>query len=330
LKVMLAVTSLVSVVAGLNIGPDVLDSLTSTGRADVLFILPGLDLDDRPTAVSDKDASKLVNDLQEHAVASQQTLLAHLTNCTTCTIHRSFWASNAISAVVTDGLFTELTTDNTLESLGVESIVSNKAWKTNLEAPDPVQKEPSKGEAEWNVEWIKAGALYQKGFRGKGMVVGNADTGIEYTHPALVNSYRGSPKGHRKQHFDHDYNWFDATQIGPLPPQVTPASSSCVQGVDTPCDDHGHGTHTVGTSVGTLEGIGVAPEAKWVGCRNMFAGYGTPASYLGCLEFFVAPTKLDGSGVDASLRPHAIGNSYGCPTNEGCSFDTFRHVFMLI
>ena len=131
-----------------------------------------------------------------------------------------------------------------------------------------------------------------QGFRGKGMVVGNADTGIEYTHPALVNSYRGSPKGHRKQHFDHDYNWFDATQIGPLPPQVTPASSSCVQGVDTPCDDHGHGTHTVGTSVGTLEGIGVAPEAKWVGCRNMFAGYGTPASYLGCLEFFVAPTKL--------------------------------------
>jgi hypothetical protein len=42
--------------------------------------------------------------------------------------------------------------------------------------------------------------------------------------------------------------------------------------VEAPCDDQGHGSHTVGTMLGTTpQGrvLGVAPEAKWIGCRNM-------------------------------------------------------------
>ena len=39
--------------------------------------------------------------------------------------------------------------------------------------------------------------------------------------------------------------------------------------------------------------IGVAPGAKWIGCRNMDQGNGTPATYIECFQFFIAPTDLD-------------------------------------
>ena len=50
---------------------------------------------------------------------------------------------------------------------------------------------------------------------------------------------------------------------------------SCAPNHQEPCDDNAHGTHTTGTtSVTTAAGnqIGVAPGAKWIGCRNMDQG----------------------------------------------------------
>src|SRR6266508_150394 len=54
----------------------------------------------------------------------------------------------------------------------------------------------------------------------------------------------------------------------------------CGPNNQAPCDDHSHGTHTTGTTSGDDGGtnqIGVAPGAKWIGCRNMDQGIGTPA-----------------------------------------------------
>ena len=65
-----------------------------------------------------------------------------------------------------------------------------------------------------------------------------------------------------------------------------------------PCDDKGHGTHTIGTAIGD-DGmgnqIGMAPGAKWIGCRNMDQGNGTPARYIECMEFFLAPYPVGGT-----------------------------------
>jgi hypothetical protein len=36
--------------------------------------------------------------------------------------------------------------------------------------------------------------------------------------------------------------------------------------------------------------VGVAPGAKWMGCRNMDQGDGTPARYTECFQFAIAPT----------------------------------------
>jgi serine protease AprX len=94
-----------------------------------------------------------------------------------------------------------------------------------------------------------------------------------------------------------------------------------------PCDDIGHGTHTIGTAAGddgTGNQIGMAPGAQWIGCRNMDQGNGTPARYIECMEWLLAPYPIgDGQG-DPLKAPDITSNSWVCPPSEGCSANTLQ------
>ena len=132
------------------------------------------------------------------------------------------------------------------------------------------------------------------------MVAGGADTGYQWDHPALKSQYRGWLGSSA----DHNYSWHDAIH-----------SSSGVCGADAPapCDDNGHGTHTMGTLVGddgAGNQIGVAPGAKWIGCRSMDGGTGTPATYTECLQWFIAPTDLSNQNPEPSMAPDVVNNSW--------------------
>jgi subtilisin family serine protease len=72
--------------------------------------------------------------------------------------------------------------------------------------------------------------------------------------------------------------------------------------------------------------VGIAPGARWIGCRNMNGGDGTPASYAECFEWFLAPTDLAKRNPDPALAPDVINNSWGCPPSEGCSADALRQI----
>ncbi len=132
-----------------------------------------------------------------------------------------------------------------------------------------------------------------------------------WNHPALINQYRGWNGATA----DHNYNWWDPVETD---------LSGDGQFVDcdiAPCDDHGHGTHVMGTGVGSdglVNQIGAAPGARWIGCRNMEEGAGTPAMYISCLQFFLAPTDLAGNNPDTARGADVVSNSYGCPQSEGC------------
>lgn len=39
----------------------------------------------------------------------------------------------------------------------------------------------------------------------------------------------------------------------------------------------------------------------------------SPASFLNCLQFFAAPTDLEGRNPNPDVRPHVSSHSYGCP-----------------
>ena len=161
---------------------------------------------------------------------------------------------------------------------------------------------------EWNVREVGAEQVWELGIRGQGVIVGSADSGVDWQHPALKAAYLGWDGTLA----NHDYHWYDPWD-----------------GRAEPHDDGGHGTHTTGTMVG-LDGenqIGLAPGARWIGCRNMRHGLGNPGSYTSCMEFLLAPFPHGGDPLhdgDPARGAHLVNNSWGCPTVEGCLPDTLR------
>lgn len=169
---------------------------------------------------------------------------------------------------------------------------------------------------EWGVEMVGAPEVWSAhDVRGEGIVVASMDTGAEWDHPALKAKYRGWDEAAGT--VDHAYSWHDA-----------------VEDLATPIDDHGHGTHTIGTMVGDDgEGnqVGVAPGAQYIACRNMDHGVGTPALYLDCMEWTFAPYPPGGDPFTdgrPELAPDIVNNSWGCPPSEGCDPDTLHEAFV--
>ncbi len=162
-----------------------------------------------------------------------------------------------------------------------------------------------------NLERIGAPALWARGFTGQGIVVGVADTGFAWEHPALKPHYRGF----HGSSVVHDHNWHDAIH------DAAPANP-CGSDSPAPCDDQGHGTSISALAVGddgAGNPVGVAPGAQWIGCRNMDQGMGTPARYTECFEFLLAPTDSRGADPRPELGADVINNSWGCPAFEGCT-----------
>ncbi len=168
---------------------------------------------------------------------------------------------------------------------------------------------------EWNLLKVNADDVWAAGYTGQGVVVGGQDTGYDWEHPALKSQYRGWDGAN----VDHNYNWHDAIHQDSA---HTPVGNPCGFDSHQPCDDNGHGTHTMGIILGddgAGNRIGMAPSARWIGCRNMEQGWGTPASYLECYQWFVAPTDLNNANPDPSKAPQVINNSWGCLVEEGCT-----------
>jgi len=42
------------------------------------------------------------------------------------------------------------------------------------------------------------------------------------------------------------------------------------------------------------------------------------------MQWFLAPTRIDGSDPDPTMAPDITNNSWECPSTEGCSFDTLQ------
>jgi len=180
------------------------------------------------------------------------------------------------------------------------------------------------GEPEWGLVNIFADQVWELNIEGEGIVVGGADTGYEWTHSTIQKQYRGN----LGDTVIHDHHWHDAIHsINPLNGDTTNDASLNPCGLDVPfpCDDNNHGTHTMGTMVGkdSMNQIGVAPKAKWIACRNMERGWGSPSSYIECFEWFLAPTNLQGENPDPTMAPDVINNSWRCPTVEGCNPDNY-------
>ncbi len=288
-----------------KVDPWVLDTAS---RGDTEFLVMLREQSDlrgaRALSTKVEKGAFVMDALRSTAERSQKSLLDFL--AARGAEHRSFWVANMIWVRGSASLVEELAARS-----DVFHIYANP--KVRFDGPvasRPAPAFPSTPDAvEWGVMKVHAPEVWALGFTGQGIVVGGQDTGYEWDHPALKLHYRGW----LGLAANHNYNWHDAIHSG---------GGSCGADSNEPCDDHSHGTHTMGTMVGDdgfSNQIGVAPGAKWIGCRNMDQGAGTPTTYSECFEWFIAPTNLANANPDPAKAPHVINNSWGCPPSEGCT-----------
>jgi serine protease AprX len=228
--------------------------------------------------------------------------------------HRSFYIVNAILVTGSREIAEALAARP-----DVARVEGNPHIQNALPQPGPAAEAPPYLQRPETIEpgisYTHAPDVWALGFTGQNVVVASADTGVRWTHNALKPHYRGWDG----QNADHDYNWHDSIH--------TSVGNPCGNDSPEPCDDLGHGSHTTGTMIGD-DGIGnqigMAPGAKWIGCRNMDQGNGTPARYIECMQWFLAPTRIGGGDPDPTKAPDITNNSWYCPASEGCSFDTLQ------
>lgn len=226
--------------------------------------------------------------LKNTAQQSQSALLSYLENqrlSGSVTSYRPFYIVNAISVTASPDVLNDLAARSDVAYIEAEQV---------FHIPEPIPGEDNSIEAiEWGVSKIRADEVWSDfNVRGEGIVVANIDTGVQYDHPALVNQYRGTATG------SHDYNWYDP------------------RGASVPFDNHSHGSHTIGTMVGSDGGsneIGVAPAAQWIAAKGCYSSSCTSSDLLASAEWVLAPYPYGGSPSegDPNMRPHVVNNSWG-------------------
>jgi len=225
-------------------------------------------------------------------------------------VYNSFYVVNAIAAKLNMQQILRIA-----EYTEVKAIAYNPSVKKEKHIVENHTFSKELPEPEWGLKMIQADSVWRLGYEGNGVVIGGQDTGYEWEHPVLKEKYRGLTDND----VDHNYNWHDAIR------EINGANADSINpcGLDSPipCDDNNHGTHTMGTMIGSdsMNSIGVAPKSKWIACRNMERGVGQPSTYIECFEWFLAPTNLEGNFPDPLLAPDVINNSWGCPEDEGCN-----------
>lgn len=170
---------------------------------------------------------------------------------------------------------------------------------------------------DWGVKRMKASDAWKQGITGAGIVIGSLDTGVATNHPVLKGNYRGTNADGTQS---HDYNWKD--MVKELPEDGTlPDGSKFDKDIDgakngtskRPIDLNGHGTHTSGSAVGWSPQhlTGVAPDAKLIVGRGLGEKGGTMFDLVAAMEWFMAPTKVDGTEARPDLAPDIVTNSWG-------------------
>jgi subtilisin family serine protease len=232
------------------------------------------------SASLEERAYTVITELQGHARRSQAPLLKDLQSRLRKDVlsYKNFWIANIITLEAQPEILLEL---------GNRSDISYIELDIGPTMIVPVMKGPAPltipGNVEPGLRIINAHRMWLAGFAGEGAIVMNLDSGVDGTHPALGQRWRGN-------HVPPSEAWFD--------PDF---------GTTFPVDYGSHGTHTMGTIAGFDpaydDTIGVAPGAEWIAA----AFSGTDEGMISVYEWAMDP---DGDPGTTDDMPVVINNSW--------------------
>ncbi len=209
---------------------------------------------------------------RRHAERAQSDLIRHLrTSSDQVEIVQRYWIKNAVHVRATPGVLAQLARRPDLCSIHHDG-------RAHLVEPRRAAPPADAGGVEWNISMVRADAAWDLGYTGEGIIIGHADTGVDPDHPALAGRHLG--------------HWHDA-----------------ISGRSNPYDDHGHGTHTLGTICGGdgrgpfSDDIGVAPGARFVTTKVLDRnGSGSFSQIMDGLQFL--------ANLKPSVDLRAVSNSW--------------------
>lgn len=206
---------------------------------------------------------------------------------------KSFWIENALVASgVPTAVRNELRLHHDVMSVDEERWIHLPPVIPESEGANNEDSSP-----QGNIAKLNTAALWAAGYQGQGVVVASIDSGVRWTHEALIGNYRGS-SANKTSTIDHDYAMWDPKSQAYNPDYV---------------DFYGHGSHTMGTIAGGgPKSIGMAPQAEWIHAKGFNSlGACAESDLITAAQWVLCPTKYDHTGEDCSKGADIVSCSFG-------------------
>lgn len=211
--------------------------------------------------------------------------------------YESFHIINCINVIAKKSLLSSLAKRSEVEKIVLnKKIKADKKEKNAPEVRTYSMNSANGKHVPWNLKAIAADKAQELANSSNNeVVVAIIDSGVDGTHPAIKDNYRGKDASLAA------YSWYNT---------ITGKDGS----QETPSDSRGHGTHVCGTILGSRENslLGVAPKAKWMAVK-VFDDDGETdnAKLIKAGQWIMAPNG------DPKYAPNVVNNSWGGNSTDG-------------
>ena len=216
--------------------------------------------------------------------------------------YESFHIINCINVIAKKSLLSSLAKRSEVEKIVLnKKIKADKKEKNAPEVRTYSMNSANGKHVPWNLKAIAADKAQELASSSNNeVVVAIIDSGVDGSHPAIKNNYRGNDQNLKK------YSWYNV---------VTEKTGD----KEEPYDDRGHGTHVCGTILGQRENslLGVCPSAKWMAVKVFDSNGETDnAKLLKAGEWIMAPKDENGT-PHPEMAPKVVNNSWGGNSTDG-------------
>ncbi len=234
----------------------------------------------------------VINALKIKAETTQQDLLFYLEiekQLGNVNSYQSMWIGNYILLTAKPAVIEQIAAREDVAKVSHDAPVGLiepiKSYRSNARDGD----DPQISNAEPGLHDINAHLLWAEGITGEGRLVANFDTGVDVTHPALEPKWRGNNGA------SPEAAWLGFGTASPIP---------------VPINGDAHGTHTMGTMVGsndaTGDTVGVAYGAQWIAVGT--AWNSVLSEVIAAYQWLTDP---DGDPETMDDVPDVVNNSWG-------------------